>query len=447
MSWKSMSLTGWGRSSRGQVDAVRPERLSDVSDALATPGEGGIIAFGGGRSYGDAALNDGGQTVLTGRLNRLISFDRETGLLVCEAGVTFADLMRVFLPRGFLFPVTPGTAHVTVGGAVANDVHGKNHDQVGSFGDHVEWLDLALPDGEVVRISPTERPDLFAATIGGVGLTGVILQACFKMQRVPAASVNMREERMPDLDAFLEAFARHRDSATFSVGWIDGLAPRAALGRGILETAEFSEQEGVPPPPRRAPQVPFDLPGLSLNALSVRLFNRLYLRRIPAQGRSRTVPLESFFYPLDAIGNWNRVYGRRGFYQFQCIIPDAEAPAGVRRLLETTAKARVLPTLAVIKTLGSDGRGHLSFPMRGYTLAFDFPRRRRVGTHLARLEQITLEHGGRVYLAKDATLTVDGLRRMYPRLDELRKVLADVDPNGRMQSDLARRLWVRGDAP
>ena len=238
MTWKNMSLTGWGRTSRAQVAACRPERASAALRTLEAKYEHGILAYGKGRSYGDAPLNDGGNILLTERLNRMVSFDPSDGTLVCEAGVTFDDLLTAFLPRGFLPPTSPGTAFATIGGAVANDIHGKNHDRVGSFGDHVLWLDLILPSGELVRVSPTERPDLFAATIGGVGLTGVILAVCFRLKPVPSGSVVVREERMPDLDSFIAGLGAARESANYSVGWIDGLARGAEMGRGILETAE-----------------------------------------------------------------------------------------------------------------------------------------------------------------------------------------------------------------
>ncbi len=444
MMWKEMTLTGWGRSSRATVAAGRPERARDLTALLGDHHARGVIAYGSGRSYGDAPLNDGGQVLLTGRLNRLLSFDADTGELVCEAGVTFADLQRVFLPRGFCVPVTPGTAFATIGGAVANDVHGKNHDRVGSFGDHVLWLDLVLASGAVERVSPDHHPELFAATIGGVGLTGVILHVCFRMIPVPSPWLTVREQRIADLDGFFDAFESVRDEADYSVGWIDGLARGRRLGRGILETAAFADGAVRPVAARRPRRVPVDLPGIALNPLSVALFNRLYYRRVPDRGRSRAVPAERFFYPLDGLHDWNRIYGKRGFYQFQCVIPDAAARAGIRLALEEIGAARSASFLAVLKTLGGAGRGHLSFPMRGYTLALDFPRRDKAGALLVRLERIVLDHGGRVYLAKDAVLSADGFAAMYPGLADLRAVLAEVDPDRRFQSDLARRLGIAG---
>lgn len=446
--WKRLALTGWGRSSRAAMAACRPERLSEARRRIAQAGREGIIAFGGGRSYGDAALNTGGRAMLTRRLDRILAFDPETGDLVAEPGVTFADLLEVFLPRGFLVPATPGTAFATLGGAVANDVHGKNHDRAGSFGDHVQWLDLLLPSGEVARISPRERPELFAATIGGLGLTGVIVGIALRLMRVPSAHVTVRERRIADLDGFLAAFAEHRASASYSVGWIDGLARGSRLGRGILEIAEPSA-EGTADAPAKAKtrRVPRDLPGAVLNPLSIGLFNELYYRRVPAGGRERRLPYRKFLYPLDSVEDWNRIYGKRGFYQFQCVLPDEAAPAGLRALLEAVSAARGASFLAVLKTLGGAGRGHLSFPMRGHTLALDFPRRGGVDDLMRRLERLTLDHGGRIYPAKDACLSPEGFAAMYPKLADFRRVLREIDPDARMQSDMARRLNIRGDAP
>lgn len=441
--WKKMTIGGWGRAPMAEVSACRPERLSQVVDALRAVGPEGIIAHGAGRSYGDAALNDGGRIMLTRRLDRVLAFDPETGDIVAEPGVTFAELLRIFVPRGFLAPVTPGTAFVTLGGAVANDVHGKNHDRAGSFGDHVAWLDLLLPSGEIVRVSPQERPDLFFATIGGIGLTGIILAIAFRMQRVPSNAVVMRERRIADLDAFITAFADNRATATYSVGWIDALARGGRLGRGILELAEPSPQ-GVAWNEGRAGRVPVDFPAVALNPFSVAAFNEVYYRRVPTRGRERVVPYARFLYPLDAIHDWNRIYGRAGFHQFQCVLPDESGPRGLRLLLEAVSAARGASFLAVLKTLGGEGRGHLSFPQRGYTLALDFPRRSGIGEMMDRLERITLDHGGRIYLAKDACLSAAGFAAMYPRLDAFRAVLREVDPQARMQSRMSRRLGIHG---
>jgi len=262
--------------------------------------------------------------------------------------------------------------------------------------------------------------------------------------RVPSRTVAVRERRIADLEEFLAAFEEARRDVDFSVGWIDALARGKRLGRGILETAAFADADPASEPKQTARRVPMDFPGIALNGLTVGAFNSGYYRRVPRRGRDRTLPAGQFFYPLDAVQDWNRVYGKRGFYQFQCVMPDATGSDGIRRALEEISAARSASFLAVLKTLGGEGRGLLTFPMRGYTLALDFPRRTGTEALMERLERITLDHGGRVYLAKDALLSPDGFAAMYPRLEEFRTVLSEVDPKGRIQSDMARRLNLNG---
>ena len=446
MNWKSMKLSGWGRAPVVEVRACRPERQSDIATALREAGGSGLIAHGGGRAYGDAALNANGGVMMTGRLNRILSFDPASGEIVCEPGVTFRELLDVFIARGFMAPTSPGTAFVTVGGAVAADIHGKNHDSDGSFGDHVKWFDLLLADGTTKRVSAESDPDLFAATIGGMGLTGIIRDVCFRMRSGASAAVRVKERRLPDLDSFIAAFREVRDSAPFSVGWIDAMAHNGKLGRGILETAEF-EPSAKPRAKTKTRSVPIDFPDFLLHPAVVRGFNEFYFRRIPKAGRERVRSFGDFLYPLDAVHNWNRIYGRWGFHQFQCVIPDAEASPALRKLMGEIARAGQGSFLAVLKTLGGEGRGHLSFPMHGFTLALDFRRRRGITTLLEKLSAITRDHGGRVYLAKDAVLTPEMFRAMYPKVGAFEEVLRRVDPDAHFTSDQARRLGLKPPRP
>ena len=442
--WKRSVFRGWGRLAGAEMLAARPERVSELPAILATAGREGIIVHAGGRSYGDSALNAGGRAILTRRLDRLLEFDPGSGLLAAEAGVSFDDLRRVLLPRGFLAPVTPGTAFATLGGAVANDVHGKNQDQAGNFGSHVEWLDLMLPSGEVRRL--TVADPLFRATVGGLGLTGVILAVAFRMMPVPSRFVALRERRVSDLDGFLAALETERRRTVYCVGWIDALARGRALGRGIVEAADPAPAEPADSyAEARHRRLPIDLPGLALNPLSIAAFNALYWRRVPAAGRERRVAYDRFLYPLDAVGDWNRLYGRGGFHQFQALLPEPDGSRAVRALLEACAASRAASFLAVLKTMGREGVGLLSFGGRGYTLALDFPARPGSDDLLRRLERLVLEHGGLIYLAKDFRLSAAGFAAMYPRLPEFRRILAEVDPAGRMRSDMERRLQIRGD--
>lgn len=442
--WDRASLCGWGRLTYAEVAASRIGNISQAVEALNEVQSEGAIVFANGRSYGDVALNSSGQALLTSGFSRRKGLDSQTATIVCDPGVTFHELLREFLPLGFLVPVTPGTGFATIGGAVANDVHGKNHDLAGSFGDHVLWLEQLLPSGEIKRVSKKETPELFAATIGGVGLTGILLSICFKMQRVSGNSVVSREERIPNLDHFFEAFERTRATATYSVGWVDALAKGKNLGRGIFETAELSETmlTDVIPKSRR---VPIDFPNFVLNSASIRMFNHAYFRRVPVGGWQKQLLLEKFLYPLDSILEWNRIYGKRGFYQFQCVIPEESGYQGIRTLLEYIAQSGSGSFLAVLKTMGGEGEGYLSFPMRGLTLALDFPNKLRIADLLKHLEKITLDHGGRIYLAKDACLSAEGFATMYPKLSQFRQVLDTIDPMHRMNSDMARRLKIHSE--
>lgn len=434
-----LTLAGWGRLTRGESAVMRPERLAELRAGLGAPPPRGVIAHGAARAYGDCALNTEGRALLTGRLDRILAFDEATGVIEVEPGVTFARLLTHFLPRGWMVPVTPGTGHATIGGAVANDVHGKNHEHAGSFGQHVSAFDLLMADGAIRTLRPGD--DLFRATAGGIGLTGIITRIAFRMVRVAGGRIAVRERRCTDLDAFLAAM-EEAAAAPFSVGWIDGLARGARLGRGILEVADtFSGRLDLWP--RKARAVPVDFPGLALNPLSIAAFNELYFRRVPEAGRERRVPVAEFFYPLDAISGWNRIYGKRGFAQFQCVVPHETGPAALRDMLETIAAARQASFLAVLKRMGPGRAGYLSFPMPGYTLALDFPRRRGLEELYARLARRARDAGGRVYLAKDALLSRDDFTAMYPELPDFRAALAVADPGGLFSSDMARRLGLR----
>ncbi len=443
MRFKQLELSGWGRTTAAAVSAYRPERISAAADLVRAAGAENVVAYGGGRSYGDSAVRTGGAALLTERLDRILAFDETEQVVVCEPGITVADMQAFLVPRGYSLPAVPGTGFATVGGIVANDVHGKNHDRHGSIGDHVCWFDLLMADGTVKQVAPDNDGDLFAATIGGVGLTGIIVTVCIKVLPMPSNAVQVTEMRVRDLDHFFELFAEHRDRATYSVGWIDALARGAKLGRGVLELADPSPA-GIPDKAPRRLRVPFDMPGILLNRLTMSAFNEVYYRRVPDGGEVSKKSLTAFFHPLDALHDWNRLYGRAGFHQFQCVVPEEGGASGIRSLLEEISASGSASFLAVLKTMGGEGRGHLSFPVRGYTLALDFPARAGVTDLLQRLEDITLDYGGRIYLAKDSMMSEAGFARMYPALREFRAVLEHVDPKGLFMSDQALRLGIRG---
>ena len=439
--WASKTLEGWGRVHRSTAEVARPERLAHLSQLLNS-GSASVLARGNGRSYGDAALNAHGQVVLTSRMDRLLELDEQGGWVTVEAGVTFGDLVHALGRQGHLPMVVPGTGFATVGGGVANDVHGKNHHRAGSIGQQLRWLDLRTPDGVLHRLQGNEDSTLLRATLGGMGLTGFIEKACIRTYKVPSNAMLVQHERIGNLDEFVARLAEEQDRTPYVVGWIDALARGPQLGRGILELARPSE-EGVVAKAEPTRRVPMDFPAVALNPWSVRLFNELYFRRIPARGKTERLPHARFLFPLDAIHDWNRIYGRRGFHQFQCVVPFESGAAALRDMLGRIAASGMGSFLAVLKTMGPAGRGYLSFPRPGFTLALDFPNARGVEPLIANLEAIACEHTGRTYLAKDATLSPENFRRMYPDHEVFARALAHIDPQGRMDSDLARRLKLK----
>lgn len=435
-------LSGWGRFPVELCESVRPERYEDLrADAEHQ------IARGQGRSYGDAALAR--RVILTERVNRLLAFDAATGVLRAEAGVTLAEALAVTVPQGWFLPVTPGTQWASLGGCAAADVHGKNHHHDGTFGRHVLELELILADASRVTCSPTQTPALFWATIGGMGLTGIIGELSLQLAPVTSAYLQVQHHAARDLAATFALFADPALNDQYSVAWIDCLAGGKRLGRSVLMRGHHAALDALPAALRRSVIVrpgrsmPFDLPAAALNPVTVKLFNAAYYWR---EGR-KTEPFfahyTSYFYPLDGISDWNRLYGRSGFVQYQCVIPEAGAFEGVTALLQTLSRSRRPSFLAVLKKLGAQNRAMLSFPLAGYTLALDIPMRDRGVFDLLRsLDEIVLRHGGRVYLAKDAVLTPQAFRVMYPRYNEWRQIKAAVDPLLRFESSLARRLGL-----
>lgn len=433
-----MKLAGWGNYPR--VACRTGELAGEDRHLLAEPP---LIARGRGRAYGDAALQPN-LTVLTRRLDHLLAFDPASGLLTAEAGMGLDTLLEIFLPRGWLPPVMPGTQFVTLGGMVAADVHGKNHHQAGSFGRHVLGLRLLLGDGRVVECGPDTHPDLFAATLGGMGLTGIILSVTFRLLPVQTAWIRCETLRAPGLAAAQEAF---EDSAdwTYTVAWIDCLDP---ANRCLVSRGEIAALDQLPPALRRTPfvvparaarRVPFDFPGWALNPWSVTAFNTAYYHAAPRRPVPGLMAFDRFFFPLDAVLEWNRIYGRGGFTQYQCVLPKAAGREGLPRLLAAIREDGTGSFLAVLKLFGRQD-GLLSFPMEGYTLALDFPLRRPALALLDRLDSIVADHGGRLYLAKDSRTTPTMLRRFYPRIEQFQDIRARWSARGRMQSLLAERL-------
>jgi decaprenylphospho-beta-D-ribofuranose 2-oxidase len=409
-----MMISGWGRYPRQDCVVNRP-RSEDELRAMV--GKGPLIARGNGRGYGDCAQN-AANTVEMLRFNRMLSFDPETGRLVAEAGVLLKDIVDCFLPRGWFPWVTPGTKFVTLGGMVAADVHGKNHHRDGSFGAYVDWLDVLGADGKVRRCNRSKNAKLFACTIGGMGLTGIILRVAFRLRPVESAWIRQATLPAANLDAALSLFEEF-SAATYSVAWIDCLAAGPRLGRSAIMLGEHAAVSELPERWRAAPfltprrkmiPVPFEAPTGLLNRMTVRAFNATYYRSHARDRGSRLVDWDRYFYPLDALADWNRIYGKHGLVQFQCALPLAAARDGLTELLNAVSASGQGSFLAVLKRLGAAPSGALSFPMEGYTLALDFPVSPRTFSLMERIDRIVVDHGGRFYLAKDSRMSAETLR-------------------------------------
>jgi decaprenylphospho-beta-D-ribofuranose 2-oxidase len=378
------------------------------------------------------------------------AFDASTGLLTVEAGVLLSDIIAAFAPRGFFPAVVPGTRFVTVGGAIAADIHGKNHHRDGGFGECVERVQLATPDGEVVQLSREGHPELFAATIGGMGLTGTILEVALRLRRIETGWIRQQTIVAPDLDAVLTALDRYNE-ATYSVAWIDCLAKGSALGRSLLYLGEHVSANDLTPVAARTPfpkvddpllHVPTDLPAFTLNRASISAFNHLYFRKgVWKAGQPSLTPVAPFFFPLDGVAAWNRIYGSRGFVQHQCVLPVETAPRVLAAMLDRIAARGNASFLTVLKKLGR-GSGLLSFPMPGYTLALDFPMTPDLPAFLHELDRLVADAGGRMYLAKDAWQSRETFERGYPTADAFRALRRSIDPHRRLRSRLSERLGL-----
>lgn len=403
-----MKLSGWGRYPIIEATVTTPRCIADISDRIH---RGDAIPRGNGRSYGDSAVSVR-NTIHMKHFNRMLSFDVENGQLVAEAGVLLADIIEVFLKRGWFPTVTPGTKFVTLGGMIAADVHGKNHHKDGSFGNYIDWIDVVTSDGTVQRCSKLDNADLFNWTIGGMGLTGVIVRAAIRLRKISSAWINQRTLVADNIKHAIEIFEQSHD-ATYSVAWIDCLKKGSALGRSLVMLGEHLDADSVPTKFRRSPLVapsktirivPFSLPNWILNVHTVRVFNTLYYWRGKRVAKQQVVDWDSYFYPLDALMAWNKIYGRRGFAQFQCVIPLHNAERGLSDLLEEISNAGTGSFLAVLKRFGKQF-SNFSFPMEGYTLALDFPVNNKTLALMNKLDSITLQYGGRFYLAKDSRMS------------------------------------------
>jgi decaprenylphospho-beta-D-ribofuranose 2-oxidase len=442
------TLTGWGRTAPSVARVRRVTESRDLGVAFDGAGPRGVIARGLGRSYGDAAQNAGGDVIDVTGLNGAPELDEATATIRVAAGTSLDTLLRHVIPLGFFVPVSPGTRDVTIGGAIAADIHGKNHHRDGSIAHHIEQMTLHAPSG-VFDLSPTNDADLFWATAGGMGLTGVITNVTLRLRRIETSAMIVDTQRARDLDDAMSAMVDADNRYQYSVAWVDCLARGAALGRSVLTCANHATLEELSgrwtrPPlwygPRSRISAPRWAPSNLLNGFTVRAFNEFGFRRAPKRRTGALEPIATYFHPLDAVRNWNRLYGSAGLRQYQYVVPESEV-ATVRSTLEYISNAGIASFLAVLKRFGPQRGGPLSFPMPGWTLALDLPAAARgLAPLLDRLDRMVLDAGGRVYLAKDSRLPASVAAEMYPELNRFREIRSRADPERRLQSDLNRRL-------
>ena len=450
-SWAKKELAGWGRLPVVEELCTRPEDRRALQRALEDREGDSVLPYGAGRSYGDAALNREGRGIVTTRLDRMLDFDPETGWLRVEAGVTLDEILEIFVPRGWFPPVVPGTQFVTVGGAVGCNIHGKNHHVAGSWGDHVRRVEILTASGDIVVCDDDHNEDLFWATVGGMGMTGLILSMEVQLRPIESPAIEMESIRVENLDQFFEVSADSKDF-THVVSWIDCVATGDAMGRGVFmrgRHASGAVEYEKGPMERLASTLKSVADGRIfesnwlLNRATIRLGNELYFRKEPKGRTERLVHYEPFFFPLDAVEHWNYVYGERGFLQYQCVVPERDA---IRAILEEITDTSMASFLAVIKEFGERTHTGLSFPEPGITLALDFPNYGdRLFELLERLDAIVVESGGKVYLGKDARLSRENFRKMYSEWEEWREVRDEWDPEGVFASDLGRRLGLVGE--
>jgi decaprenylphospho-beta-D-ribofuranose 2-oxidase len=458
------AVHGWGRvpTSWSEIHEIHPKNaaaalLAATGDAPSTTHRG-VLAHGRGRSYGDAALNSGGHLLrLRDPGPAGIALDVERGIAVVEAGVTLDSLLSVSVAQGWFLPVSPGTRQVTVGGAIAAHVHGKNHHRDGSFGAHVDWIDLLLANGDQIRLTKHNDPDLWWATVGGMGLTGLILAAQVRMMPISTSRCRVDTDRVANLDDLMELMATSDHRYRYSVAWIDLLARGASLGRGVLTRGDHAQPEDLASGatgrktratddrlayrPTRTISVPRHTPHL-LNRWAVQAFNQAYYRAAPRHKVGEITSIGSFFHPLDAIANWNRLYGRQGFFQYQFVVPFGREDA-LRRAVEMVAGHGAASFLAVLKRFGPGDEALLGFPIAGWTLTMDLPAHAADLTRLVNdLDDLVIEAGGRIYLAKDAVSKPEVITAGYPELARWREIRERVDPERIWISDLARRLGL-----
>ncbi|HSC37220.1 MAG TPA: FAD-binding oxidoreductase [Chitinophagaceae bacterium] len=438
------NIANWGNYPVMESDEKQFSFTDEIKQVVT--GHNKLIARGNGRCYGDASLAE--TTLNTLKYDKVLSFDTEKGIFECQSGMLLSDILTVVVPKGWFLPVTPGTKFITVGGAVGSDIHGKNHHVDGSFSNHIVDMDIMLATGEVVTCSPTLRTDLFEATYGGMGLTGIITRVKFGLKKIETSYIRQKQVKADNLEHLIRLFDEYKDY-TYSVAWIDCLKKGAHFGRSILILGEHAEvkdlnaQQQKDPlqlPKKKEITFPFTLPSWVLNKLTVKAFNFLYYGKNFKKEINNVVSYEPFFYPLDAILHWNRGYGKKGFIQYQFVLP-LEAKQGLIEILQRISDKGMGSFLAVLKVFGKQD-SLISFPMEGYTLALDFPVRDGLFEFCDELDQVVLKYGGRLYMSKDARMKPEVMVAGYPTLDKFKAIVKKYDPEHKFLSTQAERLLL-----
>jgi decaprenylphospho-beta-D-ribofuranose 2-oxidase len=409
-----MSLISWGMYPKTQNRVHKLTTLNELKSTLQENKE--LIPFGNGRSYGDSAIAD--EIIYTKPYDYFLGFDQERGILHAQAGALLSDVLEAFVPRGWFLKVTPGTKLITIGGAIASDVHGKNHHVEGCFSQCVEEFRLMLESGEIVTVTKDE--ELFLATCGGMGLTGIILDAKISLKKINSQFIRQTTIKTKNLEETFAAFEEYKDTP-YSVAWIDCLAKGEALGKCLLMVGDFADDGDLMYKPKGRLNIPFNFPSFALNKLSVKAFNWLYYNKAPNGISKQRVGIDTFFYPLDAIQNWNRIYGKNGFTQYQFILPKESSFNGLKIILEKIAQSGKGSFLAVLKLYGKENENYLSFPIEGYSLALDFKIEEGLFELLDELDEVVVEFGGRIYLTKDVRVTKETFEQGYPKIEQFRE--------------------------
>jgi decaprenylphospho-beta-D-ribofuranose 2-oxidase len=434
-------VSGWGRYPQVEGMIFAPNSPEDLVEAWADLPYF-KLPFGQRRSYGDASLLASGVMIGTAHWNQILQL--EDGLITCQSGCTFDQILRKIVPLGWFLPVTPGTKFVSVGGAIGSDVHGKDHVWRGSFSNFVLSFKLLLADGNVLNCTRTQNTEVFWATLAGYGLTGIVLEATFRLQKIPSPFLVQRTYKVPNLAETLRLYTQKSKEAPFTVAWIDGLAKGEHLGRSHLLCANW-EVETTPPHrwkihPKRTFEIPSFVPPNILQKNTIKAFNVLYFHKQHRLVKAQKIHYNNCFYPLDALQHWHRLYGKSGFIQYQFVLPEAAAAEGLADILNRIGNAGFGAFLGVLKKMGAADAPLLAFPMQGYSLALDFKRERRLLAFLAELDQVVADYGGRIYLTKDARLNAEDFHKMYPNADKWKQIKAQIDPQNQFQSELSKRL-------